>query len=155
MRLQAVRLLVSLSTFLLGIAATNLFGFLPFSKTSYAGAEQDVMKVEQQYVRAHLERDVVALEQVLADDFTSFRGRVKKEHRLAMLANPLFTVTSFSTEDVSVAVEGDEAWVRGHARLSGSFHNREFTTPRYRYTRRLELRDGRWQIVQCKFSFRR
>ena len=103
--------------------------------------------------RAHTERDVAALDRVLADDFTSFSGKVRKEQRLALLANPYFVVTSLATDGVSVSVRGDEAWVSGTARLSGSFRGRDFTTPRYEFMRRYERRDGRWQIVSCDFSF--
>lgn len=151
----AIRLSATLATFLIGISVTNFLYALPFGTTSYGDAEREVLSVEREYVRAYLERDVVALERVLADDFTSFRGRLNKEHRLALLANPLFTVTSLSTKDVSVRVSGDEAWLSGSARMSGSFRGREFNSPRYGYIRRLERREGRWQIVSCEFSFSR
>jgi ketosteroid isomerase-like protein len=151
----AIRLSVTLATFFIGIAATNFLNILPFGTTPHGDAERGVLKVEREYVRAYLERDVAALERVLADDFTSFRGRVKKEHRLALLANPLFTVTSLSTEDVSIRVSGDVAFLSGSARMTGSFRGHEFASPRYGFVRRLELREGRWQIVSCEFSFAR
>jgi ketosteroid isomerase-like protein len=78
---------------------------------------------------------------------------VRKEQRLALLANPLFVVTSLETDDVSVGVSGDGAWVAGRARLSGSFRGRDFSTPFYRFTRRYVKRDGRWQIISCAFSY--
>lgn len=152
MRSQTIRLSVALATFLVGLTATNVLNMIYFGAAS-GGAEGEVLKVEREYIRAHLERDVLTLENVLADDFTSFRGRVRKEHRLAMLANPLFKVTTLSTEDVRVRVSGDEAWVSGEARMAGSFRGREFNPPRYGFTRRYELREGRWQIVSCEFSF--
>jgi ketosteroid isomerase-like protein len=148
------RLPVALVTFFIGVATANLGARLwPGATAAHSGDERAVLEVEREYIRAHTERDVAALDRVLADDFTSFGGRVGKEQRLALLASPLFTVTSLETDDVSVGVSGDEAWVAGRARMSGSFRGRDFTTPQYRFTRRYERRGGRWQIVSCAFSF--
>jgi ketosteroid isomerase-like protein len=150
----ATRLPVALVTFFVGIAAANLGAPLwTGASVAHTAEERAVLTVERQYIRAHLERDVDALDRVLADDFTSFGGRVRKEQRLALLANPWFTVASLETDDVSVGVSGDEAWVAGRARLSGRYGGRDFTTPPYRYTRRYEKRGGRWQIVSCAFSY--
>ena len=150
----ATRLPVALITFAIGITTANLTARLrPGAAAASAADEQAVLAVEREYLRAHTERDVAALDRVLADDFTSFGGRVRKEQRLALLASPYFTVTSLETYDTSVRVRGDEAWVGGRARMSGSFRGRDFTTPQYEFTRRYERRDGRWQIVSCAFSF--
>ncbi len=148
----AIRLSVALATFLFGITATNFLGALLPGTASGDAAEREVSRVEQEYVRAHLERDVATLDQVLADDFSSFGGRVRKEHRMARLANPFFKVVSLSTGDVRVRVSGDEAWVTGKARMKGASRGREFASPPYEYTRRLLKREGRWQIVHMKFS---
>lgn len=148
MRYYATRIPAALITFVLGVASANLLAYV------WAGSsgEQAVLAVEREYVRAHVERDVEALDRVLADDFSMFGGRVKKEHRLALISNPLFAVTSLKTDDVRVVVNGGEAVVTGTARLTGSFRGREFNTPRYGYTRHLERRGGRWQIVSCEFT---
>lgn len=149
MKYFATRLPAALIAFLVGVASANLAGYV------WAGGtpeEQAVLAVEREYVRAHVERDVAALERVLADDFTMFNGKVTKEHRLALVSNPLFAITALDTDDVQVVVSGGEAWVTGTARLSGRFREREYTTPRYGYTRHFERRGGRWQIVSCEFS---
>ena len=148
MRYYATRIPAALITFVLGIASSNLVGYV------WAGSSEEraVLAVEREYIRAHVERDVAALDRVLADDFSMFGGRVKKEHRLALISNPFFTITSLKTEGVEVVVNGNEAIVTGAARLSGSFRKREFSTPRYGYTRHLEKRGGRWQIVSVEFT---
>ena len=148
MQRHAIRLTVALATFLVGLTSTNVLNAL---RTGTASAEREVLSVEREYVRAHLERDVAALERLLSDDFSSFRGRVRKEHRLAMLANPYFEIVSLSTENVEVKVSGDEARVSGKATLKGVLAGREFETPNYRYARRLAKRDGRWQITHMRF----
>jgi ketosteroid isomerase-like protein len=154
MRSYAIRLSAALVSFLVGIASVNFLPDSGFGTSSRGESESEILEIEREYIRAHLERDVAALDKVLADDFTSFRGRVRKEHRLALLANPFFIVTSFSTERVRVRVRGDAAWVRGTARMAGSLGGHEFDTPPYRFSRRYERRGGRWQIVSCRFSFR-
>jgi len=149
MRYIATRLPAALITFVVGIASANLVGYVWASGTP---DERAVLAVEREYVRAHVERDVAALERALADDFTMFRGKVTKEHRLALLASPFYVVTSLKTRDVRVVVSGSEAHVTGTASISGSFRKREFSTPSYGFTRRYEKRDGRWQIVSCEFG---
>jgi len=149
----ATRLPVALITFFIGITTANLTAHLWPSAAARTADEQAVLEVEREYIRANAERDVAALDRVLADDFTSFGGRIRKGQRLAMLANPYFVITSIKTDGVGVSVRGDEAWVSGRAQMSGSFRGSEFTTPRYEFTRRYERRDGRWQIVSCAFSF--
>lgn len=153
MKYFAMRLAAALLTFVFGVTVANFAAYLWPNAASRAADEQAILAVEREYVRAHTERDVAALDGVLADDFTSFSGRVKKEQRLAMLSNPYFIITSLTTDGVSVSVRGDEASVSGKAEMSGSFRGREFTTPQYGFTRRYERREGRWQIVSCVFSF--
>ncbi len=151
MKFYLTRPVAALLTFLLGVTLANTFAF----KTSDGRDERAVLAVEREYVRAHLERDVSALDRVLAEDFTSFGGRVNKGHRLALLSNPFFTVTSLRTEDVEVRVSGDEAWVEGRAKMTSSFRDRQVTTPWYGFARQYERREGRWQIVSCRFGLPR
>ena len=149
MQRYAVRLSAALLTFLVGTASSSLIGSL--GPAPAGGAEREVLEVEREYVRAHLQRDVAALDRLLADDFSSFRGRVRKEHRLAMLANPYFNIVSLATKGVEVSVSGDEAHVSGTAAMKGSLGGREFETPDYKFTRRLAKRNGRWQITHMRF----
>ncbi|HEX8503208.1 MAG TPA: nuclear transport factor 2 family protein [Pyrinomonadaceae bacterium] len=149
MKYYATRLPAVLITFLIGVASTSLAAYVWPDGTP---EERAVLAVEREYVRAHVERDVAALERVLADDFTMFDGKVTKEHRLALLSTPFFAFTSLKTDDVNVLVNGREAWVTGTAKLSWRFRKREYTSPRYGFTRRLEKRGGRWQIVSCEFA---
>ena len=148
MRYYATRIPAALIAFVLGIASANLGAYVGLGSSD----ERDVLAVEREYVRAHVERDVAALDRVLADDFSMFGGRITKEHRLALISNPLFAVNALKTDDVQVVVNGREALVTGTAKLTGSFRGREFNTPRYGYTRHLEKRGGRWQIVSCQFT---
>ena len=149
MKYFAKRLPAALITFVVGIVSANLVGHV---WTAGAPDERAVLAVEREYVRAHVERDVAALDRVLADDFTMFSGKVTKEQRLAWLANPLLTITALKTDGVNVVVSGREALVTGTAKLSFSLRGRDVTTPRYGYTRRYVKRGGRWQLVSCEFG---
>ncbi|HEX8355644.1 MAG TPA: nuclear transport factor 2 family protein [Pyrinomonadaceae bacterium] len=148
MRYFATRLPAALLTFVVGVASANIAAHL------WAGTpdERAVLAVEREYLRAHVERDVAALERVLADDFRMFGGKVTKERRLAWLSNPFFDITSLKTDGVNVAVSGRDAWVTGTAKMSFSLRGREVTTPRYGFTRHYEKRGGRWQLVSCEFG---
>ena len=148
MRRIATRLPAALLTFVIGVASAGLAGDV------WPGTadERAVLAVEREYIRAHVERDVAALDRVLADDFSMFNGKVTKEHRLALLSNPFFVITSLKTEDVNVVVSGKEAWVTGTETLAGRFRKREFSTPRYGFTRKYEKRGGRWQLVSCELG---
>ena len=146
MKRHAIRLSVAAVTFLAGTFAAN------FSNALRPGeAKREVLRVEREYVKAHLDADVAALDRVLAEDFSSFGGRVRKEHRLALLASPFFKVVSLKTRDVRVRLNGGEAWVSGKASMRGSLRGREFESPNYKFARRFVKRDGRWQIVHMKF----
>jgi ketosteroid isomerase-like protein len=149
MKYFATRLPAVLITFIVGVAAANLGAYIWTGSTS---DESAVLAVEREYIRAHVERDVAALERVLADDFSMFRGKVTKEQRLAWLANPFVVITALKTKDVQVVVSGDEALVTGTATLTGRLRKREFSTPRYGFTRHYQKRGGRWQIVSCEFG---
>src|SRR5215208_1011596 len=104
MRYYATRIPAVLITFVLGLASANLGAYVGLGSSD----ERDVLAVEREYVRAHVERDVAALDRVLADDFSMFGGRITKEHRLALISNPFFAVTSLKTEGVEVVVNGRE-----------------------------------------------
>lgn len=148
MRYYATRIPAALITFVLGIASANLAGYV----WDGSADERAVLVVEREYIRAHVERDVAALDRVLADDFKMFRGTVTKEQRLAWLSLPFVRVTGIETDDVQVVVDGGRAIVTGTAKLSGRVRRRDFSTPRYGYTRHLEKRGGRWQIVSIEFT---
>jgi ketosteroid isomerase-like protein len=148
MRYFATRIPAALIALVLGLASVNLLGEV----WAFSSEERAVLAVEREYVRAHVERDVAALDRVLADDFSMFRGTVNKEHRLAFISNPLFVITALKTGDVQVVVDGNHAIVTGTARLTGSFRGREINTPRYGYVRHFDKRNGRWQIVSVEFT---
>ena len=153
MQHYAIRLTAATLTFIIGITTGTLF-----NTNNLNNAEREVLTVEREYIRAHVERDISALNEILADDFRANFGRsIDKDRRLALIANPFFTIKAISTEDVEVNVEGSEdvATVKGRARMTVSYRDNDFTTPEYRFTRLYKKLDGRWQVAVLSVSLKR
>jgi ketosteroid isomerase-like protein len=150
MQLLAIRLSVAIATFLVGMSAAYVPNiFFASHNASADEAAREVLSVEREYLRAHTERDVAALERILADDFVigPVAGRARtKAARLALLTNPKFTFVSIDTNDVKVMVDGDEASVSGRAVVRGRYRGRESSTPEYGFIRSYQKLHGQWQI---------
>ena len=155
MRHLAIRIPVALATFLIGLAAAGLTSAPRPDAASYSEAEREVLQVEREYVRAHLERDVSSLDRILADDFVlgPVMGRVTtKAARLELLRDPDFEYLSFDPAEVKVEVGDDKAVVTGVATLRVRYADRVFRSPRYGFTRLYEKRQGRWQITSVEIA---
>ena len=159
MQRNIIYLFVSIATFLIGTIisapwrATDHAAATP--PASYTAAEQELLSIERRYLDAHVERDVAALDSILADDFiiANSRGRVSdKASRLALVEDSDFTFVNIETFNVDAHVNGDEGVVTGSATVTGRYQDREFQSPPYRFIRRYEKRQGRWQIVSVQFA---
>lgn len=156
MKQVAIRLVVSLLTFALGIVSTVLLHPTRSHAVSNSKEEQAILRVERQYVQANLNADTDALDKILADDFTinfTVRGcrRVEsKAERLALLERPDFAFQSLDTDNVEVEVDGDRAVLTGEASLESRYGDRVFRESTYTFTRIYEKRQGRWQIVSVQ-----
>lgn len=148
-----IHLAVSVVTFIIGIAAAA--PWTAFRAATDSQDKQEILKVEQQYLTAHVNRDRDALDQILTDDFTftnNWGGTADRGARLSLLENPYFTFQSIDTRNVNVTVEGDTAYVEGQATVRGISFGRDFVTAPYNFTRRYEKREGRWQIASVSIS---
>ena len=145
----AIRLSVSLLTFIIGLSLVTVLKPL---HAADAQAEQEILQVEHAYIEANLQRDIVTLDRILADEFTirSYCRVITKAQRLALLQNPDFAFESIETNDVKVEVNGDTAVVTGEAILRESYQGEMFYSPRYRFIRKYEKRQGSWQIVSVR-----
>ncbi|HEX8888979.1 MAG TPA: nuclear transport factor 2 family protein [Pyrinomonadaceae bacterium] len=149
MKHLAIRLVVSLFTFVIGIASFALLHTGRHSAVANSKEEQAVMEVEREYIEANLQGDVETLDNLLADGFAirTRREIITKEERLAQLASPDFAFEAINTDNLEVEVNGDSAVVTGEAYTQTMQYGLEKTSPVYRFVRELEKRDGRWQIV--------
>lgn len=146
-----INLVISLATFVIGITAAT--PWTAFRTTSDSQDKTEILKIEQQYLDAHIKRDTARLDEILSDDFTFshyWGGVANKAKRLALLENPDFTFESIETTGVEVTVDGDTARVTGKAVVHGNYLGEPSMTTPYSYVRTYERRDGRWQIVSVR-----
>jgi hypothetical protein len=145
MKYTAIRLAVAVVTFVIGLAVAAVVH--PFRGS--AADEQEVLRVEREYIRANLDADTDTLREILADEFTirtRSGGGTYKAERLELLENPQFAFDTIRTDNVRAEVSGDTAVVTGDVYIKSHKGSRA-SCGNYTYEREYEKRDGRWQIV--------
>jgi ketosteroid isomerase-like protein len=174
MKHYAIRLIVALFTFATGLTLATLLQAsrsdadstkryykqkllqaereLRTSGPSCNLAEREILQMEREYIQAHINRDTAALDNILADEFTieSRRMMENKAQRLELLERDDFAFKAINTDNVQVEVDGDHATVRGEAFVRSRYGDEESTGPLYKFSRRYEKRQGRWQIVSVR-----
>lgn len=149
----AIRLSASVATFIFGLALSAIPSLWPSDAPRAASFEREVLNANREYLEAYGRRDVDALDRLLADEFT-IRGRYgryeSKARRLATVASPDLEFISVDSTNTSVTADENAGEVSGRAVVHGSYAGREFSSPPYRFTRRFERRDGRWQVVSVE-----
>ena len=150
MKHPAIRLIVSLLTFAIGLASFNLVN--SFRPASNSSDEQAILRIERQYIQANVDGDTATLDRILADDFTisSRRGFTTKTERLAQLENPNFAFLAIHTDNIQVEVNGDNATVTGEASVQNRHYDQVYSSPTYKFTRSYEKRAGSWKIVSVR-----
>ena len=145
-----LRLSVSIVTFVTGLALSFVPSLLPSDAPGGAGFETEILEANRAYIRAHVNRDVATLDGLLADEF-AINGRhggvTTKAERLALLHSPVYSFIDIESSDTRVTATENYGEVTGYATLTGRYSGREATEHSYRYTRRFERRNGRWQVV--------
>ena len=155
MQRLTINLLVALATFIIGISTTSILINHRHDLASDSREGQEVLSAEREYIRAHTQRDVAALDRILADDFTLTYSRRRisdKGKRLALLENPEMSFIAINTDGINVSVDGERAMVSGQARVRGRYKGRYFISPRYAFERVYEKRQGRWQVVALQIT---
>ena len=133
------------------IIASTLTAFAQNSK-----AEQEVLKLDAEYIQAQINRDIAFYERVLADNYiyAGERGQTRnKAQTLEMFRKekemPPYII-ALKTEDVKAKVMGNTALLTGAwiiTESSISDKKAEPQTYKGRYTSVLEKRNGRWMYV--------
>jgi ketosteroid isomerase-like protein len=156
MKQAAIRLVVSLLTFSIGIFSAALLHPTRSHTGSNSQEEQAILRVERQYLQANLTADTDTLDEILADDFTltstdGRRRRVEsKARRLARLDSLDLAFERIATDNVEVEVDGDRAVLTGEASIESRDSNMDVTASTYNFTRIYKKRQGRWQIVSVR-----
>jgi ketosteroid isomerase-like protein len=119
-------------------------------------AEQELVKLENDWSQAAMKRDGAALKQFYADEyvFTDSDGTTSaKTQEIANLSTGAFRLTAYKFEDMKVRVYGEVAVVTGRNTITGFWEDikRDISGP-YRFTDIFVKRNGRWQCVTSQSS---
>jgi len=150
-----IRLAASIATFILGLTLSFVPSLFSSDAPRVNVYEREVLEADRQYIDAHINRDVAALDRLLAEDFViggRFGGVTGKAQRLSLLTDSGFSFVDINSSGTRVTASENAGEVSGYAVLRGGYGGREYTSPSYRYVRRFERRDGRWQVVGVETS---
>lgn len=126
------------------------------TSTATGSVEQDLLKLERDWLDAYTKRDVAAMERIEADDFmiTFADGAMRtKADEIASIKQPAPAGPPpiFMTEDTKVRLYGDTAVLTGKVIMKGTYaegsRKGEGYNLQYRYTDVYVKRSGRWQVV--------
>jgi CubicO group peptidase (beta-lactamase class C family) len=119
-------------------------------------SEQEVRKLEREWLDAYEQHDVVAMERILADEFKLTQSgavQTKADILAALKVAPDSgrPEPKFSTEDVQSHLEGDTVILTGRfiQRMEPGGQTR---TMEARYTDTYVKRQGRWQVVASQLT---
>lgn len=120
-------------------------------------AEEEVRRLERQWLDAYEQNDSEAMDRIVADDFTiTFpNGAMQtKPQLMAMIKAPRRTSgprTRFHTEDVGSRAYGDTVILIGRV-VSEYERDGKPVKEQSRYTDTYVRRNGRWQVVASHLS---
>ena len=129
---------------------------IAIGQTKNPKAEQEVLKLQREWLDAYQKHDPAALERIEADDFTLTEADGKvitKTEDVASIRNakPPQPDDAFDVEDVKVRVYGDTAILMGAVILK--YRNKgQIVVERYRYTDTYLRRHGRWQVFASQLT---
>lgn len=112
-------------------------------KVTPAGDEQELLRLQEVWCRAEVEKDTAALRRILADDFAIVTSEGDVITRAQMMHSDEHTLTSLTARDLKVQLYGDTALLRGIAAWTepgGKSSEIVFTDTWLK-------RDGRWQCI--------
>lgn len=122
-----------------------------------SNAEQEVKKLEREWLDAYEQHDAAAMDRIVSSDFTITYpdGDVlTKEQIMRMIKSPRASASpgpKFTTEEVLARVYGDTVILTG--RLVTQWQRAgEISKEQSRYTDTYIKRGGRWQVVASHLS---
>ena len=110
---------------------------------------EEVRQFECAWGDAYIRRDVSALEQIMADDYTftdPLGGVTDKQQNLDYISSGLFRIEDTHSRDVRVRIYGETAVVTALSIFKASYKGVR-VRGRYQYTDVLVRRQGRWYAV--------
>ena len=115
---------------------------------------QAVLRVQREWMEAVRDKDAVALDRILADDYTytDSRGRVSyKADSLRQARAAGGRMKAFQTSDEKAQVYGDTAIITGLLRVEGEARGEPYEAE-VRFTDILARIDGQWRAVAAHAS---
>jgi len=126
-----------------------LFGVAIVAQTQTQSAEQELIKLENEWADAWVKSDVAFFDRIMADDFTwtSPWGEVfTKAHNLALVKSGEDVITSWVLAEMKVRVYEDAAVVSGCDTVKETYKGKD-VSGQNRFTHTWVKLAGRWQCV--------
>ena len=143
--------LLLVGLFLFAVCSFSL-GQMGNKDSSQNSVEQELKRLENEWLNSYLRGDKQTFDRIVADDFTrtdeSGKFATKAEERALVQAPPASVSASLTNEDMHVRVYGNSAIVTGLivSRVQGSLSFQS------RFTDTFIKRGGRWQVVARHYS---
>lgn len=133
--------------------------WLPMSAAKYSKVvtptvEQALIKLEEDWAKAYLAKDVNALGRIEADGWicTTWEGEVfGRAEDMTDLETGNYAATDFKVEDLKVLVYGDTAVVSGRQTEKATYKGKD-ASGTFRITDTWIRRDGQWQCIASHLS---
>ncbi len=139
------------------VAWCGVSGARQAAQPKLSGAEEEVRKLERQWLDAYEQNDAEAMERIVADDFTiTFpEGSVQTKPQLMKMIKaprrPDQPRMKFRTEGVQSRAYGDTVILMGRV-VSEYERDGKAVREQSRYTDTYVRRRGRWQVVASHLS---
>lgn len=133
-------------------AAMAVFGLMiltPSWAQSQGEAENELLRIQDEWAAARVKRDVPYLEHLYAKEFRiqAMNGNVvERDADIAKFATGELKPDFVKDEDIKVSVYGDTALVTGIEKVGGTYKG-NYGEMALRFTNVFVHRDERWQLI--------
>ena len=143
-----------------GVLALALFALgssqIALRTTQGSKHEQEVRRLEDEWLGSYLRGDKATFDRIVAEDFTgtdeSGKVRTKAQEREIIQAPPSSIKASLTNEDVQVRIYGDTTIVNGRIVYKAQPGGQPQISFQSRFTDTLLKRRGSWQVVARHYS---
>jgi ketosteroid isomerase-like protein len=152
-----LRAIIALLTFVVVLGAERIWPFhQPAATPSSSQATSELLGVERELRDACVQRDIAAMDRILADDYTfMWHGNrvMNKSEKLAQFEDPSISLIAIRADSLSVSDIGDKTVVTGTVVIKSAREDFVFSSPPYRFSHAYEKRGGEWRLVATRVSF--
>ena len=116
--------------------------------------EEEILKVEKEFVDAIARNDPEGIERFVTDDWIIINadgGIIDKERFLGVIKSGALTHEMMESDDIRLRLYGDSAVLTALARSKGKFMGQDFSTHE-RSTDVFVRLDGQWQCVLTQLT---